>query len=109
MGELTEIGSPGPCDCCGRTSGGKRVAGLCRLCDLSARQQSEHLDGHHDVLSIEMKNEGDVLRVTLNDNVEDGSFLAEELIKKGFRVKMLKEEEVDLEDVFLSITKGVTN
>jgi ABC-2 type transport system ATP-binding protein len=69
----------------------------------------EHLDSLHDVLGVELKNEGDVMRVTLNDKVDDGSFLAEELIKKGFRVKMLKEEEVDLEDVFLSITKGVTN
>ncbi len=69
----------------------------------------ELLDGNHDVLGVEMKHDGAVLRVTLNDKVEDGSFLAEELIKNGFRVKMLKEEEVDLEDVFLSITKGVTN
>ncbi len=69
----------------------------------------EQLDAHHDILSVELKHEGEMMRVTLNDNVDDGSFLAEELIKKGFRVKMLKEEEVDLEDVFLSITKGVTN
>ncbi len=69
----------------------------------------EQLDAHHDILSVEPRSDGEVLRVTLNDKVDDGSFLAEELIKKGFRVKMLKEEEVDLEDVFLSITKGVTN
>jgi len=69
----------------------------------------EHLEGHHDVLTIESRNEGESLRITLNDQVEDGSFLAEILLKNGFRLKMLKEEEVDLEDVFLAITKGITN
>jgi ABC-2 type transport system ATP-binding protein len=69
----------------------------------------EHLEGHLDVLSVEDKDEGEYLRVTLNDHVSDGSFLAELLIKNGLRLKMLKEEEVDLEDVFMGITKGITN
>jgi len=51
----------------------------------------------------------DTLRVTLNDEVEDGSFIAELLVRNGFRVKMLREEEIDLEDVFMGITKGITN
>ena len=69
----------------------------------------EHVEKHHDVLSVELKANSEVLRVTLNDKIEDGSFLAEVLMKHGFRIKMLKEEEVDLEDVFLAITKGITN
>ena len=40
---------------------------------------------------------------------KDGSFIAETLVKNGFRVKLLKEEEIDLEDVFMGITKGITN
>ena len=51
----------------------------------------------------------DCLRVTLNDGVHDGSFIADMLVKNGFRLKMLKEEEIDLEDVFMGITKGITN
>ena len=39
----------------------------------------------------------------------DGSFIAESLVQKGFRLKMLREEEVNLEDVFMGITKGITN
>ena len=31
------------------------------------------------------------------------------LVRNGFRLKMLKEEEIDLEDVFMGITKGITN
>jgi ABC-2 type transport system ATP-binding protein len=47
--------------------------------------------------------------VTLNDDVHDGSFIADILVKHGFRLKMLREEEIDLEDVFMAITKGITN
>jgi ABC-2 type transport system ATP-binding protein len=69
----------------------------------------EQLEGHLDILGVESRDDQDYLRVTLNDNVHDGSFLAELLLKNGFRLKTLKEEEVDLEDVFMGITKGITN
>jgi ABC-2 type transport system ATP-binding protein len=60
-------------------------------------------------LSVELDNETQTLQVTLNDGVADGSFIADVLVKNGFRLKMLKEEEIDLEDVFMGITKGITN
>jgi ABC-2 type transport system ATP-binding protein len=69
----------------------------------------DQLKGHPDVLKIEPNDEEDTLRVTLNDEVQDGSFIAELLVKSGFRVKLLREEEIDLEDVFMGITKGITN
>jgi ABC-2 type transport system ATP-binding protein len=68
----------------------------------------DQLQGHADVLKVEVK-EDETLLVTLNDGVHDGSFIADVLVKNGFRVKMLKEEEIDLEDVFMGITKGITN
>ena len=70
----------------------------------------DHLQGHPEIASVEHKqNEEDVLVVTLNDGSQDGSFIAEVLVKNGFRLKMLQEEEIDLEDVFMGITKGITN
>jgi ABC-2 type transport system ATP-binding protein len=66
----------------------------------------ENLQKHPDVLKVEMK-EDDTLQVTLNDGIHDGSFIADILVKNGFRLKMLKEEEIDLEDVFMGITKGI--
>ena len=69
----------------------------------------EQLEAHIDVLQVEPRPEDGSLRVTLNDNVHDGSFIAELLVRQGFRLKMLKEEEIDLEDVFMGITKGITN
>jgi ABC-2 type transport system ATP-binding protein len=68
----------------------------------------EHLEGHKDVLKVEAK-DGELLRVTLNDEVRDGSFIADILVHNGFKLKLLREEEIDLEDVFMAITKGITN
>jgi ABC-2 type transport system ATP-binding protein len=68
----------------------------------------EQIEGHADVLKVEPR-DSDSLRVTLNDSVHDGSFIADLLVKNGFRLKMLREEEIDLEDVFMAITKGITN
>jgi ABC-2 type transport system ATP-binding protein len=66
------------------------------------------LDGHADVFGVELKDE-DSLSVTLNEGVHDGSFIADLLFQNGFRLKTFKEEEIDLEDVFMAITKGITN
>jgi ABC-2 type transport system ATP-binding protein len=68
----------------------------------------DQLQGNGDILGVEVKDD-DTMLVTLNDNVHDGSFIADILVKNGLRLKMLKEEEIDLEDVFMGITKGITN
>ncbi|HLQ43764.1 MAG TPA: hypothetical protein VK137_03465, partial [Planctomycetaceae bacterium] len=68
-----------------------------------------HLERHADVQSVEFNEQDDFLRVTLKDTVKDGSFIAELLVKSNLRLKTLKEEEIDLEDVFMAITKGITN
>lgn len=69
----------------------------------------DDIANHPDVSSVEMEVDSDSLRVTLQPNVVDGSFLADLLIRKGYRLKLLKEDEIDLEDVFMGITKGITN
>ncbi|MBX9678943.1 MAG: ABC transporter ATP-binding protein [Gemmataceae bacterium] len=60
------------------------------------------------VLEIEHKEPEDYLIVTLGEGIKDGSFLADTLIRSGYRLKMLKEDEPNLEDVFIGITKGLT-
>lgn len=64
------------------------------------------LRGHPDVEEVQSQDE--LLVVTLRDGVTDGGNLAESLVREGFRLKLLKEEEIDLEDVFMGITKGIT-
>jgi ABC-2 type transport system ATP-binding protein len=73
------------------------------------KMAKEQLENHIDVMRVEEREEGEVLRVTLNQGLVDGSFLADFLIQNGFKLKMLKEEEIDLEKVFMEITKGITN
>ncbi len=50
--------------------------------------------------------EGDVLRVNVAFDMEDTSILTEALIKAGVKVGSFRELEVDLEDIFMRITKG---
>ncbi len=72
-------------------------------------EAADLLEAHVDVLKVERREDEDCLKVTLADGIRDGSFIADLLLEKGFRLKMLKEEEIDLEDVFMGITKGITN
>ncbi len=64
---------------------------------------------HDNIAAVEKKPGDDTLAVTLEDGVTDVSFIADLVIQQGFKLKMLKEEEIDLEDVFMRITKGITN
>jgi ABC-2 type transport system ATP-binding protein len=70
-------------------------------------QAQQCLRCHPNVAGVEIKAD-ETLQVTLGEDVHDGSFIADVLVKDGLRLKMLKEEEVDLEDVFMGITKGIT-
>src|SRR5262249_33453176 len=79
-----------------------------KVADGMTEAAKSHLDTLGDILGVEIK-DGEVMRITLNDGVQDGSFVAETLVRNGFRLKMLREEEIDLEDVFMAITKGITN
>jgi ABC-2 type transport system ATP-binding protein len=72
-------------------------------------EAAEHIEAHVDVLKVEKRTEENCLKVTLGDGISDGSFLADLLLQQGYRLRMLKEEEIDLEDVFMGITKGITN
>ena len=59
-----------------------------------------------EVVSVEK--EGERLRLTLTPESEDISFIAEILVRGGARLVELKRETLDLEEVFLRVTKGET-
>jgi len=65
------------------------------------------LAGHPDV--EQTATDDDHIHVTLRPGVRDCSFLAEELVTNGYRLTMLREEEVKLEDIFMKVTKGVVS
>src|SRR4051794_36075989 len=52
----------------------------------------DQLQNHTDIATVELKADEDRLVVTLNEGVHDGSFIADILVKNGFRLKTLKEE-----------------
>ncbi len=47
------------------------------------------------------------LEVSIKTGVEDYSFVPQRLIQNGFKLTMLKEEEVNLETAFMRLTKGM--
>jgi ABC-2 type transport system ATP-binding protein len=63
--------------------------------------------GYPEIDGIDMLDQGKVIKVSLRDGKEDGSFIPERLIQTGYKLRMFKEEEIDLEDVFMGITKGI--
>jgi ABC-2 type transport system ATP-binding protein len=70
---------------------------------------AKKLETYAEVEGVELLDQGGSVKVTLRDGREDGSFLPERLIQEGFKLRGFKEEEIDLEDVFMGITKGITN
>lgn len=50
-----------------------------------------------------------VVRVALKPGHDDGSFIPERLIADRFKLRTFEEEKIDIEDVFLTITKGITS
>jgi ABC-2 type transport system ATP-binding protein len=47
------------------------------------------------------------MEIALKDGVEDFSFVSQRLVAAGYRLTMLKEEEVNLETAFMRLTKGM--
>ncbi|MEO2090591.1 MAG: ABC transporter ATP-binding protein [Gemmataceae bacterium] len=62
-----------------------------------------------EVEMVELAKDGQSVKVTLRGGEEDGAFIPERLIAQKFKLRAFKEEEIDLEDVFMGITKGITN
>ncbi|MDR1485231.1 MAG: ABC transporter ATP-binding protein [Planctomycetaceae bacterium] len=66
------------------------------------------LEQHSAVSSIEIKN--NVIRVSLikGQNVDDYCELPTILVQNGFKIRSFKEDEINLETAFMTLTKGVT-
>ncbi len=69
----------------------------------------QKIQGFPEVDSVKTDPKTLALDVRLKDGHEDGTFLPERLIHAGFRLKAFKEKEINIEDVFMRITKGITS
>ena len=61
------------------------------------------------VKSVRLDPKTDTFDVILEDGNEDGTFIPDILVREGYRLKAFREKEVNLENVFMEITKGITN
>ena len=60
---------------------------------------------NQNVMNVTPNNEH--MEVSLRDGVTDYTFIPQLLLQNGFRMTMLKEEEVNLETAFMRLTKGI--
>jgi len=86
----------------------KRVF-LIAVGDNNNEEAAKKIESFSETEAAEVIQNGAMVKVTLKEGSEDGSIIPERLIQMGFKLKMFKEEEINLEDVFMRITKGITN
>jgi ABC-2 type transport system ATP-binding protein len=87
---------------------GKSVFTVAVLHDRNA-EAAERLRLFPEVENVTPDPKTHALDVRLKDGYEDGSFIPERLLQAGFRLRLFKEKEVNIEDVFMRITKGITS
>jgi ABC-2 type transport system ATP-binding protein len=69
------------------------------------QQAARTLEQHDLVQSVDVR--GSQIVVTLKPGVEDYSDLSTALVAAGFRIKLFREEELNLETAFMTLTKGL--
>jgi ABC-2 type transport system ATP-binding protein len=72
-------------------------------------EAAKRLESFEEVGKVELLTASPAIRVTLREGHADGSFIPERLIAEHFKLRSFQEEEIDIEDVFMGITKGITN
>jgi ABC-2 type transport system ATP-binding protein len=65
------------------------------------------LESQPGVESVEVR--GEVIVATLSPDIQDYSDIPSTLIQNGYKLKMFKEDEVNLETAFMTLTKGITS
>ena len=81
---------------------------LNRVIEVEVREDAEKahdaLQEREEVMAIRL--DGNKLEVEVELDLEDTSFVLETLMAAGCRVVSVQERDLDLEDIFMEITKG---
>lgn len=72
-------------------------------------EAARRIETYEGVGSVTYDEKKKQIKVALSEGLDDGSFIPARLFQEGYQLKMFKEEEINLEDVFMGITKGITN
>ena len=70
---------------------------------------AKKLGTYKEVSSAVVDPKSGVVRVALRAGQDDGSFIPERLIAEKFKLHSFREEEINIEHIFLNITKGITS
>lgn len=81
------------------------VVVLVRVAD-RLEKAAQCLEDHPNVQTVDVRQ--DEIRVQLIAGCSDYTFIPELLVQAGFKLTMLKEEEVNLETAFMRLTRGIT-
>jgi ABC-2 type transport system ATP-binding protein len=65
------------------------------------------LEAQDNVAAVELKDR--FISVRIDDPAVDYSFIPTLLLNNGFKLRLFREEEINLEDAFMALTKGITN
>lgn len=60
----------------------------------------------HEFVTAAQLDEGGFVEVRLKEQIDDYTFVPEFLVSKGYRILELREEDIDLEDAFMKLTRG---
>ena len=74
---------------------------------MTATRSRELLEGHQLVGRVDIGEK--YLTVTLVNGQQDYSDLAELLVGAGHKLTLLREQELNLETAFMTLTKGITS
>src|ERR1700752_3622830 len=70
-------------------------------------EAAKFLETMPNVNAVELKDR--FIAVRIDDPAVDYSFIPTMLLNQGFKLRLFREEEINLEDAFMALTKGITN
>jgi ABC-2 type transport system ATP-binding protein len=83
-----------------------RRAGVVQLKVREGNDRAHSILADHALVAKVTQIEGGLLEIELKPEAQDYTFLPELLVEKGFKLLVIREEQINLEDAFMKITKG---
>ncbi len=72
-------------------------------------EAAKKITGWKEVSGADLVPKSGHIRVVLRAGLGDGSFIPERLIADRFKLYSFREEQINIQDIFLTITKGITS
>jgi ABC-2 type transport system ATP-binding protein len=83
-----------------------RRAGIVQVKLREGNDRALSMLNDHPMIAKVAQIDGGLIECELKPEAEDYTFLPSFLIEKGFKILVVREEQVNLEDAFMKVTKG---